>query len=85
MKNLAIAALMSLSATAAFAEPSCTPGETLAPVYQAIQTFEDAGGVVVSFKINSGKCYEIYGTVDGENMEVFFDPNTSEEIGRQPA
>jgi hypothetical protein len=38
--------------------------------------------VVKSFKINDGACYEIYGTVDGKNLEVFYDPNTGAEIER---
>ncbi|MDP5359404.1 MAG: PepSY domain-containing protein [Paracoccaceae bacterium] len=47
-----------------------------------MKSFEEEGGVVVSFKINSGGCYEIYGKVDGTNMEVFFDPNTGVELDR---
>lgn len=82
MKKTIIAALLAVAAAPAFAEPSCTPGDALKPVWESIQTFEEEGGVVVSFKINDGGCYEIYGTVDGTNMEVFFDPNTGEEIER---
>lgn len=82
MKKTIIAALLAVAAAPAFAEPSCTPGDALMPVWESIQTFEEEGGVVVSFKINDGGCYEIYGTVDGTNMEVFFDPNTGEEIER---
>ena len=84
MKIATLAALMTLSATAALAEPACTaPAEgAAAPVWKAIQSFEDQGGVVRNFKINDGACYEIYGTLDGTNMEVFFDPTTGEELDR---
>lgn len=84
MKVATLAALMTLSATAAFAEPTCTaPAQgTAAPVWQAIKSFEDAGGTVQSFKINDGNCYEIYGTQKGAKMEVFFDPATAAELDR---
>jgi len=82
MKKLIIAAVISLSAVPAFAEPSCTPGDTQTPIWEAIKTFEDEGGQVIAFKINSGGCYEIYGSLDDTNMEVFFDPNTGEELER---
>ena len=82
MKNTLIATLMVLAAAPAFAEPSCNPGADLKPIWESIKSFEDEGGEVVSFKINGGGCYEIYGKVDGTNMEVFFDPNTGEEIDR---
>ena len=84
MKRATLAVLMTLSATAALAEPACTaPAEgTAVPVWQAIQSFEEEGGIVRSFKINDGACYEIYGTLNGTNMEVFFDPTTGEELDR---
>jgi hypothetical protein len=47
-----------------------------------LQKFEEEGGEVISFKINDSQCYEIYGKVDGVNMEIFFDPNTGEELDR---
>lgn len=82
MKKTFIAALLTLAAAPAFAEPSCTPGAEVTPVWQSLQKFEEEGGKVLSFKINDGLCYEIYGNVDGTNMEVFFDPNTGEELDR---
>ncbi len=82
MKKLALAALLSLTAAPLFAEPACTPGEAVKPVWESMKAFEEAGGVVKSFKINDGACYEIYGTVDGTNFEVFFDPNTGAELDR---
>jgi hypothetical protein len=82
MKKFAIAAILALSAGPAFAEASCTPGEAVKPVWESMKLFEEAGGKVVAFKINDGLCYEIYGTIDGKNMEVFYDPNTGLEIER---
>ena len=83
MKKTILAALLAAGAAApAFAEPACTPGEVLAPVWESMQTFEEEGGKVIAFKINDGGCYEIYGNLDGTNIEVFYDPNTGEEIER---
>lgn len=82
MKKTLLAALIVVAAAPAFAEPSCDPGAELTPIWESIKTFEDEGGEVVSFKINSGGCYEIYGLVEGTKMEIFFDPNTGEEIER---
>ncbi|MCB5199110.1 Peptidase propeptide and YPEB domain-containing protein [Loktanella sp. DSM 29012] len=85
MKKIAtLTALIALSATAALAEPSCTPAAdgAAAPVWEAVKAFEEEGGVVKAFKINGGDCYEIYGSLDGTNMEVFFDPTTGEELER---
>jgi hypothetical protein len=82
MKNIILAAIVSAAALPVFAEPSCNPGTDVKPVWEAMKSFEEEGGVVVSFKINSGGCYEIYGKVEGTNMEIFFDPNTGEELER---
>jgi hypothetical protein len=82
MKRFALAAAALVVAAPAFAEPSCEATETPTPVWQAIQSFEESGGVVISFKINDGNCYEIYGKADDTNMEVFFDPATGEELER---
>ena len=82
MKKLALATLLALAAAPVFAEPTCTPGAEVKPVWESLKAFEEAGGVVVSFKINDGACYEIYGTVDGTNFEVFYDPNTGAELER---
>ena len=82
MKKTILAALFATAAAPVFAEPACSPGEDLKPVWESMQTFEQEGGKVIAFKINDGGCYEIYGNVDGTNMEVFFDPNTGEELER---
>jgi hypothetical protein len=82
MKKILAAFALTLAAAPAFAEPACTPGATLKPVWESMKTFEESGGVVLSFKVNDGMCYEIYGSVDGTKMEVFFDPNTGLELDR---
>jgi hypothetical protein len=82
MKNLLCAAVLTIAAAPAFAEPACTPGATLKPVWESMKAFEESGGTVLAFKINDGMCYEIYGTVDGTKMEVFYDPNTGLEMER---
>lgn len=84
MKRTILAALLTISATAALAEPECTApvdGAT-APVWEAIKVFEDEGGVVKSFKVNDGNCFVIFGTLDGTNMAVIFDPTTGAELDR---
>jgi hypothetical protein len=82
MKKIMLAALVAVTSAPAFAEPSCNPGADLKPVWESLKTFEEEGGEILSFKINDGGCYEVYGKLDGTNMEVFFDPNTGEELGR---
>ncbi|MDZ4134811.1 MAG: PepSY domain-containing protein [Paracoccaceae bacterium] len=82
MKKILLATVFAAFAAPVLAEPSCTPGEAVKPVWESMKAFEETGGVVKSFKINDGACYEIYGTVDGKNYEVFFDPNTGAELER---
>lgn len=75
-------AAFATSAAPVFAEPTCTPDADLKPVWESMKAFEDEGGKVLAFKINSGGCYEVYGTVNDTKLEVFFDPNTGVEIER---
>tara|TARA_R110002124_G_scaffold224698_1_gene389989 strand:+ start:1353 stop:1610 length:258 start_codon:yes stop_codon:yes gene_type:complete len=82
MKKLFLTAALATLAAPAFAEPSCNPGTDLKPVWESMKTFEEEGGKVLAFKINSGGCYEIYGSQNDTKMEVFFDPNTGAEIER---
>lgn len=82
MKLLTLTALAAAIATPLLAEPACEATETAVPVWEAIKSFETEGGSVIAFKINSGGCYEIYGKLDGTNMEVFFDPATGAELDR---
>lgn len=82
MKSVLLAAAFAAIAVPAFAEPACQPTETAKPIWESIKSFEDQGGTVIAFKINDGGCYEVYGKLDGTNMEVFFDPATGAEIER---
>jgi hypothetical protein len=84
MKKITFAVALSMAALAspAFAEPSCTPGASLKPMWESVKLFEDAGGKVIAVKINDGGCYEVYGTVGEKKFEVFFDPNTGAELER---
>ena len=82
MKKLILTTLFATLAAPVFAEPACTPGAELKPVWEAMKSFEEEGGNVIAFKINSGGCYEIYGQLNDTKMEVFFDPNTGEELDR---
>ncbi|RUS60562.1 PepSY domain-containing protein [Pseudorhodobacter sp. E13] len=82
MKRFLLTAAFTALAAPVLAEPACTPGETLKPVWESLKSFEDEGGKVLAFKINDGGCYEIYGTLNGTKMEVFFDPNTGTELDR---
>ena len=82
MKKTLIAALITVCPAPVFAEPACTPGTDLKPVWESMKAFETEGGTVIAFKTNSGGCYEIYGSLNGTKMEVFFDPNTGEELDR---
>jgi hypothetical protein len=82
MKKLIISALFATVAAPVFAEPACTPGETLKPMWEAVKSFEDEGGAVIAVKTNDGGCYEVYGMLNDTKFEVFFDPNTGVEIER---
>jgi hypothetical protein len=82
MKKIALAAMFAAISAPAFAEPACTPGDTLKPVWESIKSFESTGGKMIAFKINDGGCYEVYGSVGDKKFEVFFDPNTGAEMER---
>jgi hypothetical protein len=82
MKKLLLTALMSTLAAPVLAEPACTMPDAPKPVWESLKAFEDEGGKVIAFKINDGACYEIYGSLNDTNMEVFYDPNTGEELDR---
>ncbi len=82
MKTMFSAAVLMLLAAPVLAEPACTPGDVMKPVWESMQAFEEAGGKVLAFKVNDGMCYEIYGEVGGVKMEVFYDPNTGAELER---
>ncbi len=82
MKCLALIAPLVALAAPVFAEPSCEAGGKPLPMWQVAKTFEDAGGAISNMKVNNG-CYEIYGKVADKKVEVFFDPVSGAEIGRE--
>jgi hypothetical protein len=82
MQKLLATAALALVAAPALAEPSCAPAEAPKPVWEALKSFEEEGGSVIAFKINDGGCYEVYGTLEDQKYEVFFDPATGAEIER---
>lgn len=82
MKKLLLTTVFATLAAPVLAEPACTMGDAVKPVWESLKAFEDQGGKVIAFKINDGNCYEVYGTLNDTKMEVFYDPNTGEELDR---
>ncbi len=82
MKKPMIAVLFAVLAGPALAGPSCTPAEQNTPAWQIVKGFEEQGGEVIKFKVSSGKCYEIYGRVEGKKVEIYYDPATGKELER---
>jgi hypothetical protein len=82
MKLFTLTALATVIAAPLFAEPACEATDQATPVWEAIKAFEAEGGNVIAFKINGGGCYEIYGKLGEDKMEVFFDPATGAELDR---
>ena len=74
---------LSFAASAAFAEPSCSvPKEKWMKEADFKAKVEAEGFKIKRFKVNGGKCYEIYGTdKDGQKVEAWFNPETGESVG----
>ena len=73
---------LSFGASAAFAEPSCdVPKEKWMKEADFKAKAEAEGYKIKKFKVNSGKCYEIYGTKDGKKTEAWFNPETGASLG----
>ena len=76
---LAAAALVS---TSALAGPTCTaPKDKWMKEADFKAKVEAQGYKIKTFKVNGGKCYEIYGTKDGKKTEAWFNPETGESLG----
>lgn len=77
MKNLVmIAAMMALSAGAAYAKKDCTtePKEKWMSEEAFKKMVTDQGYTIKKFK-TPGTCYEIYGTnKEGKKVEIYFNP-----------
>lgn len=65
-------------AGAATAGPTCTaPQDKWMKEADFKAQVEATGTRIKTFKVSSGKCYEIYGTDKaGKKVEIYFDPST---------
>lgn len=74
---------LAFTASAAFAEPKCdVPKEKWMKEADFKAKAEAEGYKIKIFKVNKGKCYEIYGTdKDGKKTEAWFNPETGASLG----
>ena len=73
---------LAFTATAAMAEPSCSvPKEKWMKEADFKTMAEGQGYKIKTFKVNGGKCYEIYGTKDGKKTEAWFNPENGDYLG----
>ncbi len=73
---------LTLGVSNAFAEPSCdVPKEKWMKEADFKAKAEAEGYKIKKFKVNSGKCYEIYGMKDGKKVEAWFNPETGASVG----
>lgn len=82
---LALALVLGLGTTAAFAGPACNvPQEKWMAEADFKAQVTKQGYQIKTFKVSKGKCYEIYG-VDkaGTKVEIYFDPATGAELERK--
>ena len=82
-KLLAAAAMiLAFSTTSVLAGPTCNvPKEKWMKEADFKAKAEAEGYKIKKFKVNSGKCYEIYGTKDGKKVEAWFNPETGASVG----
>lgn len=73
---------LAFASSSAFAEPSCNvPKDKWMKEADFRAMAEGQGYTIKTFKINGGKCYEIYGTKDGKKTEAWFNPETGAFLG----
>ena len=74
---------LAFAASSAFAEPSCNvPKDKWMKEADFRTMVEGQGFKIKTFKVNGGKCYEIYGTdKDGKKVEAWFNPETGASLG----
>ncbi len=79
MTTRILAALLLASSGAAMAGPTCTaPKDKWMSETDFKKGLEDKGYQIKTFKVSSGKCYEIYGfDKSGKKVEIYFDPVTA--------
>lgn len=83
--KLAATVLAVLGATTAFAGPTCSVAkERWMKESDFKAQLEKQGYQIKTFKVSSGKCYEIYGfDKAGKKVEIYFDPATGGELQRK--
>lgn len=81
-KSIIFVLAFMLPASAALAGPDCSNLEHKIAMSQIVKNFEDTGGSIKLAKVTSDNCYEIYGTINGDKVEIYYDPSTGEEISR---
>jgi len=82
MKKLFAAAIITITATSAFAGPACNaPEDTWMKEADFKAKIEAQGYKIKTFKVSKGKCYEIYGyDKAGKKVEIYFNPVTAEQL-----
>ena len=73
---------LSFAASGAIAGPKCdVPQEKWMKEADFKSKIEAQGYTIKTFKVSSGKCYEIYGADKaGKKVEIYYNPETAEAI-----
>ncbi len=81
MKKLLVLIAFAITATSAFAGPTCdVPKDKWMKEADFKSLVEGQGYKIKTFKIANG-CYEIYGhDKDGKRVEIYFNPQTAEVV-----
>lgn len=79
MKKLLVSVVATLTASAAFAGPTCNvPKDQWMKESDFKSRIEAQGYQIKTFKVSKGQCYEIYGfDKAGKKVEIYFDPATA--------
>ena len=79
VKTIATISMMVLATSAAWAGPKCdAPQDKWMKESDFRKKVESDGYDIKTFKVSSGKCYEIYGfDKGGKKVEIYFDPITA--------
>ena len=64
------------------AGPDCSDIPHDMAMWEIVKAFEDGEGTVKLAKVTSGNCFEIYGTIDEKKYEIYYNPQTGEEMER---
>ncbi len=64
------------------AEPSCTPGAPVKPVWESIKSLRMVAAKCCHSRLTTAKAMKFTAPKDDKKTEVFLDPNTSAELGR---